>query len=945
MKLINTLLMVVTCLVAGSAQIVTFGTPFPTPDQEITLFFDATQGNRGLENCACDVYLHTGVTPVGGDDWQYVQGDWGKAIPRLKMTRVSDNEYSFTMIIRDYYQLPDDLEVEQLSFVFRNADGSRAGREANGDDIFVDIFAASAPLLTRLETPFADNLVLNGEETVQIKGFASKPSTIRIEENGSVVATSEAGVTQYSYLYEPTSGPGNYEVAFIAREDASDLEDTTSFSLVLIPEPIVEDPPAGTELGMTREDDGSLTFLLEAPGKQHAILISNETDFQPNAEGVMKRSSDGRYFWTNLTPQIDGRWFIYQYLIDGELQVADPYSEVVLDPGHDQFITSNVNDDFPDYPADGQGILTLVDLEKEAYNWQVTDFTPPANEDLLIYELLVRDFLEDHSYQSLTDTLDYLQRLGINTIELMPVNEFEGNDSWGYNPSFHMALDKYYGSPEDFKRFVDEAHARGMAVVIDAVLNHVFSQSPLAQLYWDPVNFRPAADNPWLNVTARHPFNVGYDVDHQSPETQRWVRRVLHYWLDEYRVDGFRFDLSKGFTQVNSGDDVGFWSQYDATRVALWKSIGDDLWAANPNAILILEHFAENSEEIELSDYGFLVWGNMNFNYNEATMGYIGTSDFSGAFHRERNWNEPHLVTYMESHDEERMMYKNRQFGNSSGSYNTKVSSTALDRMELAHTFFWTVPGPKMMWQFGEVGYDFSINYCIGNGTINEDCRTGRKPVRWFYNNIPDRRDLYNYISDLNWLRTNHPAPFRDADPEYDVSGAVKTIFLDSDTLDMRAVGNFDVRPQSFTTTFPVDGIWYNYVNGDSITVSGGSHTFDLVPGEYALWMNGTIERPNLPEQVTSVGYRAPELERLDLYPNPAGSGQELYLRWESPDASAFGVSLINLQGQPVWQDQLTGAVRGVAIQLPGLPAGMYILQLRTREGRLLGTQRVVIGG
>jgi hypothetical protein len=264
--------------------------------------------------------------------------------------------------------------------------------------------------------------------------------------------------------------------------------------------------------------------------------------------------------------------------------------------------------------------------------------------------------------------------------------------------------------------------------------------------------------------------------------------------------------------------------------------------------------------------------------------------------------------------------------------------------MELGHTFFWTVPGPKMMWQFGEVGYDFSINYCIGNGTINNDCRTGRKPIRWFYYNIPDRRDLYNYISDLTWLRTNYPDPFRDADPDYEVSGAVKTIFLDSDTLDIRAVGNFDVRPQSFTADFPADGIWYNYVNGDSISVAGGEHTFDLAPGEYALWMNRTIERPNLPEQVTSIGFRAPELERFDLYPNPAVSGTELYLRWEGLDASAFGVSLMNLQGQQVWQDQLTGAINGASIVLPGLPEGLYILQLRSREGRLLGIQRVVIG-
>jgi len=945
MKLMNTLLLVVACLMVGTAQVVTFDTPFPTPDQEITLTFHADEGNRGLENCSCDVYLHTGVTPVGGDPWQYVQGDWGKAIPRLKMTRVNDNEYSFTMTIRDYYQLPAELEVDELSFVFRNSDGSLSGREIGGGDIFVDIFDASAPLLTRLVEPFEEVVVIRPGTTVNVRGFASKPSTLRLEEDGQIIAQSDAGATELEFLYSPSVSSGIVDIDFIAREDDSGLEDTTSFALSIIPLPAIQDPPAGTELGLNREADGSFTLMIEAPGKESVILLESGTDFLPFLEGLMNKSTDGRYFWVNFQPDEEEDWFIYQYLIDDERVIADPFSTTVLDPFADGFIPSSVNDDFPEYPDGGLGMLSYVPMKEDTFDWQVTSFTPPANEDLLIYELHLRDFLERSNYQTLIDTLDYLERLGMNAIELMPVNEFEGNDSWGYNPSFHMALDKYYGSPEDFKRFVDEAHRRGMAVIVDIVLNHVFDGSPLYQLYFDPVFSRPSPDNPWLNPMPTHPFNVGNDVNHQSPSTRRWVERVTRYWLEEYHIDGYRFDLSKGFTQVNNPDDVGAWGQYDATRVALWKEYGDFMWNINPDAILILEHFADNEEETELANYGFLLWGNLNHNYNEGTMGYPqdNKSDISWGLYQERNWDQPHLVTYMESHDEERLMYKNRQFGNVEGDYNTRFSATALDRMALAHTFFWTIPGPKMIWQFGELGYDLSINYCISNGTIDNGCRTGRKPIRWFYYNIPDRRDLYNYISDLTWLRTNYPAPFRDTEPDYDVSGALKTIFLDSDDLDVLAVGNFDVVSQTLTSSFPADGVWYNYVNGDSISVSGGSHTFELGPGEYALWMNQTIERPNLPEQVTSVGFRAPELQRFDLYPNPASSGHELFLRWEGLDASAFGVSLTNLQGQEVWQNQLTGAVRGATIQLPNLPKGLYVLQLRTREGRLLGTQRVII--
>ncbi|MCB0681020.1 MAG: hypothetical protein KDC32_08815, partial [Saprospiraceae bacterium] len=177
-----------------------------------------------------------------------------------------------------------------------------------------------------------------------------------------------------------------------------------------------------------------------------------------------------------------------------------------------------------------------------------------------------------HDYTTLIDTLDYLQNLGINAIELMPVQEFEGNISWGYNPSFHMALDKYYGPVNEFKRFIDSCHARGMAVILDVVYNHAFGQCPLVQLYFDG---KPTPESPYFNVDATHPFNVGYDFNHESEATRRYIDQVMTYWLEEFRVDGFRFDLSKGFTQVNNPDDVGAWGQYDASRIAILKHYAD----------------------------------------------------------------------------------------------------------------------------------------------------------------------------------------------------------------------------------------------------------------------------------------------------------------------------------------------------------------------------------
>ena len=948
MKKISLLILGLLWIPVLHAQIVRFNTPFPNPDQQLTLTFLATEGNRGLENCNCDVYLHTGVTPVGGNRWQYVQGEWGQDIPRLKMTRVAANVYTFTFHIREFYDLPDGLQVEELSFVFRNVDGTLAGRTEDGDDIFVDIFDSNSPLLTRFATPAQDVLPLQIGEPLQVRGFASRKSRIRIEENGQILAQSDADTTVLAHEFTPSGPAGTYRVDLIAQLPDSEIADTSTFQYILIPLPTVEDPPAGTQLGLNREEDGSLTLMLEAPGKRSVLLFTNWDDYAPDpAERLLRVSEDGRFFWINVMPPPGEDWLIYQYLVDFTLQIADPYAELVLDPDDDPFIDPRVNDDFPPYPPTDavSGILAAARLDPPAYDWQVTDFTPPATEDLFVYELHLRDFLAENSYQVLIDTLDYLERLGVNAIELMPVNEFEGNDSWGYNPSFHMALDKYYGSPDDFKAFVDAAHGRGMAVLLDIVLNHVFSESPLARLYWDAANFRPTPDNPWLNVRARHPFNVGYDVNHDSEASKRWVSRVIQYWFDEYHIDGYRFDLSKGLTQVDYGSNVGAWSSYDASRIAILQDIGDQIWANYPEAILILEHFADNTEEVELSDYGFLLWGNMNHNYNEATMGFNdgNKSDLSGGFYRNRNWSDPHLVTYMESHDEERLMYKNLEFGNRQGSYTVRDLNTALDRVEMANTFFWTIPGPKMIWQFGELGYDFPINYCIGDGTIEEECRTGRKPIRWQYYRVPERRDLYDYVSDLTYLKRTFSETFRDANPRMDLNGPVKRIELAGPELVLQAIGNFAVESRSLTTQFSTDGTWYDYVSGDSIVVSGGSYAFDLEPGAHAIWLSQKIERPSVADVATATGFVAPALQDFSVFPNPARGGQDLYIRWSGLNDQSFHLSVVNGQGQTVWQRQLERVLDGVDIELPQMPTGLYYLQLRRANGQLLGVEKLLI--
>ncbi len=152
---------------------------------------------------------------------------------------------------------------------------------------------------------------------------------------------------------------------------------------------------------------------------------------------------------------------------------------------------------------------------------------------------------------------------------------------------------------------------------------------------------------------------------------------------------------------------------------------------------------------------GMMLWGNFNYAYGQNTTGFVSGSDISGMYYGNKGWTAPRSVGYMESHDEERLMYWNLQNGNVSGSYSVKDLATALHRMKAANVMFYTIPGPKMLWEFGELGYDKSINTCQ-DGTVNSTCRLDPKPVLWSYLQDANRKSLSDHITDLLGLRKNY---------------------------------------------------------------------------------------------------------------------------------------------------------------------------------------------
>ena len=591
------------------------------------------------------------------------------------------------------------------------------------------------------------------------------------------------------------------------------------------------DLPAGSKDGVTFINSGkSAIVTLFAPGKNSVSLIGEFNNWSTTAS-VMKKTADGKTWWIqidNLDPNTE---YAYQFLVDGTLKIADPYCEKVLDPANDTYISNAIYPNLKVYPTGKTtGIVSTMMANQPTYIWKNNSFVRPEKNNLVIYELLIRDFTIEHSYASTLEKLDYLVNIGINAIELMPVNEFEGNLSWGYNPSFYFAPDKYYGTKTALQNFIDECHGKGIAVILDMVLNHSFGQSPMVQLYFD--GSKPTSSSPWFNVDAKHPYNVGYDFNHESATTKKFSKDVMKFWMQQYKIDGFRFDLSKGFTQKVSTDDATM-SAYDASRIAIWKDYNAFIKTIDPNFYVILEHFADATEEKVLAEDGMMLWNNINYNMNEATMGWIVNSDFSWGIYAKHGFTKPDgLVTYAESHDEERLNYKNISFGNMSGSYLIKGNlPTSLKREELAATFLFSIPGPKMIWQFGELGYDTSIDF---NG------RTGEKPIKWDYFSDANRRGLYDVYAKMIKLKKNNSI-FNSTNATYNLTGSVKHIKLVEGTNTVVVVGNFDVTRQTANIDFGSSGTWFD-VFGNGINLSSNSYTETLAPGEYHVFSKTVLK-------------------------------------------------------------------------------------------------------
>ncbi|MBD8487186.1 T9SS type A sorting domain-containing protein [Echinicola sp. CAU 1574] len=906
--------LVLTCLATTLWGQVSTEPLFPRADAPLKIIYDASQGTSGLQG-AQDVYVHIGAITAGANStaWSIVPFEWGTADPAAKMTRVAGKAdvWEYELTPNEFFEKEDGETIFRLGLVFRNADGGLEGKSEQNSDFFIDL-AQTFDL--KFVQPDTESSLLEEEEGLEIKVLTTQNSDIRLKVDGKEVAF-ETDVTSLHYLFT-SSVSGSYQIQADATSNGALV--SKNIEVHVVGGSPVLPVPNDLKKGINYLSDTEVGLVLEAPGKKNVFVIGDFNNWQVLPDFQMNQSLDGELFWLKLSGLQVQKEYAFQYLVDGEIRIADPYADKIADPFDDQEIIDQ--DRYPGllaYPEGQSFQASYLQTNQLPFEWKYIEYTKPKPEELVIYELLVRDFDDRRTYNAVTERLDYLKSLGVNALELMPITEFEGNLSWGYNPSFLFAADKYYGTKEDLKRLIDEAHKRDIVVIMDMVLNHAFGQSPFVRMYNDGDFGSPTADNPWLNTTATHPFNVGYDFNHESEYTQALVDSVNHYWLSEYHVDGYRFDLSKGFTQRISGSDVNYWSQKDESRIEIWKRIYDRIKSHHPDACVILEHLAENDEEKILADYGMMFWGNMNYTFREMAKGM--SQDFSYGYFENRGWEKNHLLSYIESHDEERLMWESLNFGDRS-LVDLRKLSHAVNRNQLMTAFYFGIPGPKMIWQFGEMGYDEELN----------NDRLGIKATHWEYLEDGDRNRLLNLYKAMIGLKQENKVFSFPESASFDLSDEIKTISLQGEDLDVVIVGNFglSLRPQ-IEVEFPSDEEWFNYLTGEKMDVKEGILEMDLDINEFKIFTNKSLPLPEGQiyevDLITSLPEEGKKEGGLKIYPVPTAGD----LKVEFPDNMGdCRYRILDMTGKVWFEGANYQNDKILAFQVKDIRAGLYIFEL-----------------
>lgn len=914
--------------------------------EQITISVNLAQaGCNTIPTSASKVYMHAGIGDNTNAFGFAVVGNWGQDDGVGLMTNQGGGIWSITITPSTYFNLntTQQANATRIGIVLRNATGSQEMKKTPGctDFVFnVGVFQANltAPAVN------STTIINSGGSLVISANNTNGPANYNLKANGVSINTL-SNVTSYNFTHFNISSNQNYELD-ITQGTSTQIK---KFSVVINPGTIIASLPAGLENGINYGSNNTIaTLVLEAPEKDFVYVAGSFNNWQPTTTHAMKKDPTTGKFWLELTGLTAGQVYNYQYWVVDQtplanspaiVKTADPCSTLVLSPFDDSFIPANSFAGLTAtyaYPAGQEREVTVLQTGQVPYNWQTTNFTKPNKDNLVVYELLVRDFDANRNYQDVINKITYLKNLGINAVQLMPVMEYEGNESWGYNTSFHMALDKFYGTKNKLKELVDVCHQNGIAVILDIAFNHAFGRNPMVRMWMnDPDGDgwgTPSTENPYFNTVARHSYSVGEDFNHTTTFTREYVKQTIKHWITDFKIDGFRWDLTKGFTQNCTASNETCTNAYQQDRVDVLKEYADYSWSLDPDHYVIFEHLGSNTEEQQWANYrlgegkGIMMWGEMFNSYKQLALGYASSGDISGMGHLSRGFTGKRLIGYPESHDKDRLMYEAITFGASGGTSPVNGNLTnALNRMTTVGATSILVPGPKMIWHFQELGMDDSI-YTCSNGTVNTEtdaiagnCKLDTKPQpQWVENWLTDpiRGAIYQKYSRLIKLKTSQPV-FNGSytfSPESGDNLRQRIYVFDnalpnSQLKNVVVLGNFSTNSQNITPNFPYTGTWYDLMDDSVYNVTNVTTPITIPAGQFRVF-------GNQPSALASDNFVFEE--GFAVYPNPAKNSFSI-----SQDVSK--VELYTLTGQKIRTFENVSANKELNIQ--DLQSGIYLIK------------------
>jgi 1,4-alpha-glucan branching enzyme len=874
-------------------------------------------------------------------------GAWTNSSETNKLTyNAGTDTYSISFISNDFY---NRTNIGRIGFLVKAKDGTG---DKKSQDILVDV--GSFRVVLNNPNPNSTSVITSGGSlSIQATNTGGNANYV-LKSNGNTLNT-QNNISSYTFNHTNITQNQNYSLE-VTLDGATIIRE---FSALIDPGSNTGVMPVTYQDGITYLSDTQAVLVLYAQGKDFVYVAGSFNNWQPNLSYAMKRDpTRNNKFWIVLSGLTPGQIETYQYwAVDktplanspAMVKTADPYSTLVLSPFDDEWIPANSYPNIPVYPEGQEFEVTVLQTGQTPYAWQVTNFEKPKKEDLVIYEVLVRDFDANRNYQDIIDRIDYFKDLNVNAIQLMPVMEYEGNESWGYNTAFHMALDKFYGTEDKFRELVDVCHQNGIAVILDLALNHAFGRNPMVRMWMtdpDGNGFGdPSSENPYFNTTPRHSYNVGSDFNHQSGWTKLYTKRVIKHWIEEFNIDGFRWDLTKGFTQNCTANDEGCTNAYQADRVAVLKEYADYSWSLDDSHYVIFEHLGTDNEEQQWANYrlnegkGIMMWGILNSQYNQLTMGYADNSNINRMGHVARGFDAPRVVGYAESHDEERLMYRNLQFGNSAGGYDVTNLNTALGRMSALGAVSLTIPGPKMIWHFGALGMENSIFTCE-NGVVNEpggtdgDCKLATKPQpQWVENWLgnPNRNQIYNDWARLNQLKIDEDV----FEGNYSIESGNLTpkIYIWDDAIPASSLknvvilANFDVTAQNVVPNFPYPGNWFDLMDetgSTTLNVTNTAATINIPAGQFRIFGNQaatlSIDNPNLASD-------------FRIYPNPTHHSFKI-----NKDVSELNIFDITGKLVKTFKGSFT---QNSSFDISELTQSIYLIKIENNDGQTLTSKLI----